>query len=254
MPIALTRAPAPTLVHCELTYLERTPIDFEIAQRQHVEYCDALRETGARVVTLPALNKFPDSVFVEDNAIVFDECAVLTPMGAGSRRGEMTRLEPELARYRAIKKISPPAQIEGGDVIRIGKTVYVGLSTRTNPAGAAALAEIVERLGYRVVRVLVRGCLHLKTGCTPLDDETIIANPAWVDLAPFADKRVVTVPRAEPWAGNVLRANDTVLIPAECSQSSALVQAAGYRVRAVALGEFMKAEAGLTCMSLLFDA
>src|SRR5215207_11281274 len=162
MIVALTREPARSLDACELTYREREPIDAGVAARQHRGYCEALRECGARVVVLPAVEGLPDSVFVEDTAIVLDEVAVLTRPGVGSRRGEVRSIEPEVARLRPVVRVEPPATLEGGDVLRLGRTLYVGLSPRTNAEGAAALGRLVAPHGYEVVTVEPRGCLHLK--------------------------------------------------------------------------------------------
>ena len=251
---ALTRAPAPTLVNCELTHLERKPIDFERASEQHRRYCAALAACGAQVVTLTSDADHPDSVFVEDTAIIFDEIAVLATPGAESRRAEVERIEPEIARLRPTAQIIPPATLEGGDVLHISKTVYVGLSSRTNAAGVEALRRIVAPYGYEVVAVPVADCLHLKTACTALDGGAILANPEWVDLSFFDGYKVMTVAPGEAWAANVLQVGPTLLMSADCPKTMQLVERRGYRVRPVDISEFAKAEAGLTCMSLVFKS
>ena len=251
---ALTRAPAPTLAQCELTFIERLPIDPVRAGQQHQAYCDALAACGARVAVLPAVAALPDSVFVEDPALVLDEVAVITAPGAASRQAEADLIAPVLAQYRPLVRIAPPATLEGGDVLAVGRTLYVGLSPRTNAAGVAALAAAVAGYGYRVIGVPVTGCLHLKTGCTALDDHTLLANPAWVDLAPFVGFRMLTVADDEPFSANVLRVNGTLLVHAGHPRAAALLAQHGYPVRRVDIGEFARAEAGLTCLSLVFDA
>jgi dimethylargininase len=250
---ALTKAPAPSLVNCELTYLTREPIHFERARQQHQQYCAALEAGGARVITLPADGDQPDSVFVEDAAVIFDEVAVVTPLGVESRRAEAERLEPEIARFRPTVRIAPPALIEGGDVLRMGKTVYAGLSSRTGAAGVEALRRVVAPYGYEVVTAPVSGCLHLKTGCTALDDNTLLVNPEWVDVAPFHGRKIVPVAPDEPWAANVLRLGSSLVVNAAFPQTMRAVEQRGHRVRPVDISEFMKAEAGLTCLSLLFE-
>ena len=252
MIIALTREPARTLGSCELTYREREPIDVEAAARQHRGYCDALRACGARVVTLPAFDELPDSVFVEDTAIVLDEVAVLTRPGARSRRGEVVLNGPEVARLRPVLRVAPPATLEGGDVLRLGRTLYVGLSPRTNAEGAAALRRFVAPFGYEVLTVELRGCLHLKTACSALDDRTVLANPGWVDAGVFRDCEVVPVDAAEPWAANVLNVAGTVCVSDAFPRTAELISARAYDVRAVEVSEFAKAEGAMTCMSLLF--
>src|SRR5919205_3317431 len=158
MIVAITREPARALDACELTYREREPIDAEAAARQHVSYCEALRACGARIVTLPRVDELPDSVFVEDTAIVLDEVAVLTRPGVESRRGEVGLIESEVARLRPVVKVEAPATLEGGDVMRVGRRLYVGLSPRTNARGADALRTFAAPHGYEVVPVEPRGC------------------------------------------------------------------------------------------------
>src|SRR5262245_30329144 len=166
--IAITHVPSPNIQRCELTYLARTTLDYDRAIRQHTEYCEMLRQCGVAVITLDVNRDLPDCVFVEDTAIVLDEVAVLASMGTESRRPEPAGIEPELRKYRELHRIELPATIEGGDVVRVGRTLLVGLSSRTNAAGVKALEDIVRGHGYRVVPVPVRQCLHLKTACCAL--------------------------------------------------------------------------------------
>ena len=252
MIVALTREPARELDACELTYREREPIDAGAAAAQHRGYCEALRACGARVVTLPLAEELPDSVFVEDTAIVLEEVAVLTRPGVESRRGEVSLIEPEVARLRSVVRVEPPATLEGGDVLRLGRTLYVGLSPRTNAAGAEALRRLAAPHGYQVVTVELRGCLHLKTGCSGLDEETVLVNPDWVEAAVFRGREVVAVDAAEPWAANVLSVEGPVCVSSAFPRTAELLAARGYDVRAVEVSEFAKAEGGMTCMSLLF--
>jgi dimethylargininase len=252
MIVALTREPARSLDACELTYREREPIDADAAARQHRGYCEALRSCGALVVTLPPVEEFPDSVFVEDTAIVLEEVAVLTRPGVESRRGEVRLVEPEVARLRPVVRIEPPATLEGGDVLRLGRTLYVGLSPRTNAEGADGLRRLVAPHGYEVVTVEPRGCLHLKSGCSGLDDEAVLVNPEWVDPGNFRGREVVAVDAAEPWAANVLRVAGSVCVSAAFPRTAEMLAARGRDVRAVEVSEFAKAEGAMTCMSLLF--
>ncbi|MCB0163602.1 MAG: dimethylargininase [Anaerolineae bacterium] len=251
---ALTHRPSPALSQCELTFLAAQTIDIDQANRQHTAYCNLLRECGAEVITLDKNFDLPDSVFIEDTALVLDEIAIITSMGAASRRPETGAIETELARYRPITRLCLPAQVEGGDILRIGQTLYVGLSTRTNAAGVKALAEIVAPYGYEVIGVGVTGCLHLKTGCTALDDRTILLNPNWIDPAPFAGFEQIPVSEAEPFAANILRIDQTICIHAGFTQTQMLVEQRGFQLEVVDISEFLKAEAGLTCMSLIFNS
>jgi len=202
----------------------------------------------------------PDSVFVEDTAVVLDELAVLTPMGAPSRRGESALIAAELSRHRRVERIEEvAAKLEGGDVLRVGRRLFVGLGTRTDEAGASALREIVSPHGYEVITLCVPGCLHLKTGCTALDNRTILINEAFinearVDTAPFASFRRIPVAPDEPFAANVLRLGEAICMHAGFPATRRLIEEAGYDVKTVDIGEFLKAEAGLTCMSLVFSA
>jgi dimethylargininase len=260
VPAALTRCPAPTLALGELTFLDRQPIAFDKTEQQHAAYCAARAAAGLEVVTLPAVAEYPDSVFVEDVAVVLDEAAVLTRPGAASRQGEVDLIAPALSRFRPVVPLvpsagaptpNPPITLEGGDVLRLGRRLYVGLSSRTNAAGVAALRSVVAPLGYTVIPVPVTGCLHLKTGITALDDNTLLANPAWVDVAAFAASEVLPVPADEPWAANILRLDGGLLANAAYPRTADLLAQRGFAPTIVDVSEFSKAEAGLTCLSLL---
>ena len=249
--IALTRRPAFALVNCEVGYAPRQEIDLHLAFRQHEAYCRALRQLGVAVEVLPPEEAFPDSVFIEDNAVILDELAVLTSMGPPSRQGEPELLLPVLDRHRRLVPIAPPATIEGGDVLRMGKTLYVGVSTRTNREGVEALRAIVEPLGYQVTPVGIRTCLHLKTACTSLDDETVLVNPAWIDSDTLGAFRLLHVPAEEPFGANVLRLPGGVLVQTSSPLTRDVIESQGFATTGVDLGEFAKADAGLTCLSLL---
>ena len=162
-------------------------------------------------------------------------------------------MSPVLQRHRPVQRVLPPATLEGGDVLRIGRTLYVGRSARTDQRGIVALAAIVNPLGYRVVPVDVHGCLHLKTACTAAADDLLLANPAWLDLAPFAGLRIVAVDPSEPFAANLLRLDHTLLASASHPRTNAQLRALGLPLRTVAIDELEKAEAGMTCMSLLLQ-
>jgi dimethylargininase len=251
---AIVHAPGPALARCEVTFVARQPIDVARAQAQHRDYCALLAACGVAVESVAVSPQNPDAVFLEDTAVVLDECAVLCPMGVASRRGEVAAISPVLRRHRPVQAVLPPAKLEGGDVLRIGRTLFVGRSARTNDHGIAALAAIATPLGYRVVPVDVRGCLHLKTACTAARDDLLLANPAWLDLAPFAGMRIVTVDPHEPFAANLLRLDDTLLASASFLRTNAQLRALGLPLRTVAIDELEKAEAGMTCLSLLLRA
>jgi dimethylargininase len=234
-----------------LEFLDREPIDVALAAEQHRQYRACLAELGAHVEILPAAPDMPDGVFVEDPAIVLDEIAVITRMGALSRRGEHDSLARALAKYRELRHIVEPGTLEGGDVMRVGKTLYVGYSRRTNVAGIQQLATMLHPLGYFVVPVEVHGCLHLKSACCYIGDDTVLANRGWMDPDALCGLKILDVP--EPRGANALRIGDTVLMQAAFPGTCELLERSGFRVRRIDNSELLKAEAGVTCTSLLFE-
>ena len=252
--VALLRGVPSTLASCELTFQEREPIDLALAVGQHDAYAALLRSLGLEVVELPADPAFPDCCFVEDTAVVLDEVALVTRPGVASRRGEVAAVEAALARYRPIERTPKPATLEGGDVLRVGRRVFVGLSGRTNAEGIDRLAAVAEPLGYRVTPVAVTGCLHLKSAVTALDDARVLVNRAWLDPEPFRGLELVDVAAEEPGAANVLTAGGQVIGHAGFPRTLDRLSARGYRVQPLDVSEFLKAEAALTCKSLLFAA
>ncbi len=252
--LALTHAVGAALARCELTFVARAPIDVDVARAQHAAYRRALQACGAEVRVVDVSPDCPDAVFVEDAVVALHDRAILTRMGVASRRGEVDNLAPMVAAHRPLLRIDAPATLEGGDVLRVGRTLYVGRSPRTDAAGIAALARHAEPAGYRVVPVEVHGCLHLKTGCTALDAETLLANRAWVDTAAFAGMRVVEVDAREPFGANTLTVGGTTLVSAAHPRTAARLDALGVRLLVVDIAELEKAEAGLTCLSVLLDA
>lgn len=251
---AITREVSQELAECELTWLDRQPIDIELARAQHKGYEAALTRAGARVVALPALDDHPDCAFVEDPALVLDEVAVITSMGAKSRRGERESLARAIAEFRPVLRMRAPARLEGGDVMRVGRRLFVGLSKRTDAAGVAQLAELLRPYRYEVVAVEMKNCLHLKSGCTCLGGDVIVINPAWVEPATLGDFRFIEVDRSEPGAANALRVGATILIPSVYPRTAAILRGQGFQVAELELSELLKAESGVTCSSLLFEA
>ncbi len=250
--IALTHRISPRMSACELSFVERTPIDLARAEAQHGAYLAALREAGAEVIALATHLEHPDAVFVEDTAVVLDELAIVTRPGASSRRGECAAIAEALRPHRELRAIDAPGVLEGGDVLRVGRTLYVGLGTRSDREGHAQLARLVRPYDYEVRSVPLRGCLHLKTGATALDEQTLLAQPEWIDLEAFAGFRVLPVDPREPFAANTLRVGETLLVSASHPRTRERIEAAGFATRALAIGEIERAEGGLTCLSLLF--
>lgn len=253
MRIALTRQVSPSIVHCELTYLERESIDVELAVRQHDEYEERLRSLGCTIQRLRPEPELPDSVFVEDVAVVLDSRAVITRPGAASRSTETQAAEDALRPHRTLWHIQAPGTMDGGDVLTVGKRIYVGLSHRTNVAAVKQLGAALKDEGYSVVGVPIDKCLHLKTGVTRVAEATLLLNPEWVDAAAFAGLRIIEVDPAEPFAGNGLLVNGQVIFPSENPGTRARLEAAGIRVVPVSFSELAKAEAGVTCCSVVFE-
>jgi dimethylargininase len=254
MRVAITRGVSPAIGDCELTFLEREAIDVENAQAQHSLYEGLLEELGCRVERLDEEPGFPDSVFVEDIAVVLDDIAVITRPGALSRRGERTSIERALAPHRPIRHIQAPGVLDGGDVMAVAKSIYVGLSTRSNAEAARQLGALVAEHGYRVVGVEFSGCLHLKSAVTTVSDDTLLINPEWVDAGAFPKQDCIPVDPTEPRAANVVRIGSTVLYSAEFPRTGQRLSALGYDARPVAASELAKAEGALTCCSLIFEA
>lgn len=251
---AITRAVSPSLPRCQLSFIARQPIDLAKAQSQHHAYETLLAALGARLISLPAEPNLPDSMFVEDPALVLDELAVIFPLGAESRRPEAPSIAAALASFRKLHQITLPGMIEGGDILRLGRKLFVGLTARSNSDGIAQLSRIVAPLGYEVIGVPVTGCLHLKSAVTALDDHTLLANRAWFDPSVFADYDCIDVNPAEPHAANALALAGTIIFPASFPKTRAHIEAAAFRVAALDISELQKAESGLTCSSLIFDA
>ncbi len=233
--LALTHVPSPSLEQCQRTYVAPAPIDYALAVRQHRAYCDMLRRAGADVRTLDVNSALPDCVFIEDTAVVVDEIAVMAPMGAASRRAEPAGVEPELRKYREVRRVDLPATFEGGDVLRVGRTLLVGLSSRTNAAGVEALGTILHPFGYDVRAVPVGRCLHLKSAVTALPDGRLLANPDWLDARALHGFEIVKVPEEEPDAANALLVGNRVCLPASHPRTADRVRGLGFDVDTVDL-------------------
>lgn len=253
MLIAITRAVSASLASCELTWLPREPIDPDKARAEHHAYERCLADLGAQVVSLPALDAHPDAVFVEDPAIVLDEVAVITTMGAESRRGERESLAAALAPFRPLIHMRDPAKLEGGDIMRVGRHLFAGLSARTDAAGVAQLTSELAPFGYEVHAVGLRGCLHLKSACCCIGENCVLVNRAWVDTTAFGQYRLIDVAESEPGAANALLVGETVVMPNAYPATAALLRREGFQVVGLNMTELMKAESGVTCSSLLFD-
>ena len=250
---AITREVSADLAACELSFVSRSPIDVERARTQHATYCRALESLGCDVIALPALAGFADSVFVEDVALAFDEVAIATRPGAESRRDEGDAVVEVLGSFRRVLRIEAPGTLDGGDVLRIGRRVFVGMSARSNEAGRAQLRELLAPFGYTVEGVATRDCLHLKSAVTQIADDAVLINHAWLaDAAPFAAYRQIEVDPTEEHAANAVRVGDALLYPDCFPRTQAKLEAAGIAVTAVDVSELQKAEGAVTCCSVVF--
>jgi len=235
---------------CELTHLQRVPIDVEVARAQHAEYERALASLGCEIVHVPRADELPDSVFVEDLAVVLDEIAVITRPGAASRRPETNAVATTLGSFRQLQFLTEPATLDGGDVLRLGRVLYVGRGTRTNAAGLQQLADFVSPHGYDVRTVPVDNCLHLKSAVTEVAPGVVVINPNWVNGQMFLDHAIIEVDPSEPAAANVLRIGDTAVSPVAHPRTNARLSSVA-RVHTVDVSELAKAEGAVTCCSLI---
>jgi dimethylargininase len=254
MLLALTRAVPPSIVDCELTHLTREPIDVPRAELQHHAYEALLERLGCKVERLPETPELPDSVFVEDTAVVLDDVAVIARPGATSRRAETESVAAALGEHRSMRCIETPATLDGGDVLRLGQRVFVGLSKRTNRDGVQQLAALLSPFGYDVVGLDVRGALHLKSAVTAVADDTVVINPDWCDAGHFRSFRRIEVHPAEPFGANALPVDDVLVYSAAAPRTRERLQKAGFAVETIDVSELAKAEAGVTCCSLIFYA
>jgi dimethylargininase len=259
MLIAVTRAVSPTLAECELTHRPRDPINVANAVAEHACYEEALRSLGATVVRAPPKPTLPDAVFVEDTALALDEVAVVTRPGAPTRRREVESMAKVLSAYRPLLRIQSPGALDGGDVLRVGRKLYVGLSSRTNRAGASQLETLLGKWDYEVIRVQVTGCLHLKSAVTQVAEDLLLINPRFVRPEFFAPMEVIPVAPAEADGANALwisRAGTgaAVIYAAHHPETAERLERAGVRVVRVPCTELAKAEGAVTCCSVLFEA
>ncbi len=251
MRIALTREVPDRIVDCELTHLERMPIDLDRARAQHAEYEAALAAAGCVVERIAPAPELADSVFVEDAAVIFPELAVVTRPGAPSRRAETATVADAVGRYRPLHRIAEPGTLDGGDVLVAGQRVFVGVSSRTNEDGVRQLRDVLGPLGYTVAGIDTAACLHLKSAATLVTDDVLLVNPEWIDVTRFDGFRILEVDPSEPFAANVLRIDDIVICGVAAPLTRGRIEAIGVETIAVDVSELAKAEAGVTCCSLI---
>jgi dimethylargininase len=254
MPLtAIVREVSSSINDCELSFHAKQPIDVARAIAQHKAYQNCLAELGVRIVSLPAEPGLPDAVFVEDPAVVVDEIGIISNMGAPSRRPEAGSLAKALSRYRPLRFLIEPATLDGGDVLRIGRSIFVGLSRRTNRDGVEQLRALLGSYDYLVHSVDVSGCLHLKSACSYIGKDTVLVNRSWIDAEKFHGFELLDLPEEEPAAGNALLVNDVVIIPDSLPKTRSLLEKRELSVQVIDVSELQKAEAGVTCTSLIFN-
>ena len=253
MTVAITRRISPRFNECEITHIERTPIDMDVARTQHDAYVHTLAELGCQVVELAEEPDLPDSVFVEDTAFILPEVAVITRPGADSRKPEIETIIPALSQYRALLHVAEPASVDGGDVLVLGKQIFIGMSTRSNMAAVDQLNELLDTYGYTVHAVEMTDCLHLKTGVTRVDDKTLLINKNWVDPTYFPGFDLIEVDASEPFAANCLPVRGKIIYPTTFPKTRARLEAKGFVIAPVDLSELAKAEGAVTCCSLIIE-
>jgi dimethylargininase len=251
--VAITREISPRFSECELTHIERTAIDLNVARAQHRAYVQALRELGCEVIELPPEPELPDSVFVEDTAFILPEVAVITRPGADSRKPETGSIIPALTPLVRLLHVQGPATLDGGDVLVLGKKIYLGLSTRSNPEAIYQLHELLREYGYSVIGVELHDCLHLKSAVTRVDDGTLLINKDWVNPGCFENFELIEVDPSEPHAANCLPIKDSIIFPTVFPQTRKTLEERGYKVVAVDVSELAKAEGAVTCCSLIIN-
>lgn len=251
MTIALTREVPPSIVHCELTHLDRTPIDVARARAEHAAYERVLADVGLTVQRVPPAPDLPDSVFIEDTAVVLGEIAVITRPGAASRRPEVPPVAAALAAWRPLQAIDAPGTLDGGDVLVLEEEIVVGRSRRTNDEGIAQLGRLLAPLGLRVRAIPVTQCLHLKSAVTRIGPRALAINPAWIAAAAFPDWELVEVDPAEPWAANVLWVGDALVVSTAHPRTAERLSRRGWAVHTAPAAELAKAEGGVTCSALI---
>jgi dimethylargininase len=249
---ALLRKPCRNLVAGLSTAGLGVPV-YENALQQHAAYADALRACGLELTILAADEKYPDSVFIEDTAVLAEKVAVITRPGASSRLGEEITVAESLARfYDRLEMITAPGTLEGGDVLRAGNRFFIGVSARTNEAGARQLAVILQRHGYESTLVRLRDVLHLKTGIAYLEDNRLLAHGEFVGHRLLSGFKTIAVPKGEGYAANSLWINGRVLVPAGFPIIKKSIEKTGCETMAVDVSEFRKLDGGLSCLSLRF--
>jgi dimethylargininase len=249
---AIVRKPCPEMIH-GLTEASLGKPDYYKAQEQHARYVETLKSIGLRVHVLEADSHYPDSVFVEDVALCASDFAVSTNPGAPSRNGEKTAMKAVLPSYFGrVESIEVPGTLDGGDVMMAGKHVFIGISARTNEEGANQLIGILSTFGRTGKKVPLRGMLHLKSGISYLEKNTVLVSGALKRHPAFRKFQRIEVDPREAYAANSLWINNRVLVPEGFPRTREQLEKAGYTTLVVDVSEFQKLDGGLSCLSLRF--
>ncbi|KUO49080.1 MAG: N(G),N(G)-dimethylarginine dimethylaminohydrolase [Desulfitibacter sp. BRH_c19] len=225
--------------------------NYELAQKQHEDYIEAFKKCGCSVIILEADDRYPDSTFVEDVAIVTEKCAIITKPGADSRKGEEIEVIGALrAFYDNIEYLTDDACLDGGDILRIDNHFYIGISKRTDSEGAKQLTGILNKYGYTASTVPVKHILHLKTGVVYVENNTLIATGEFIDNVAFKDFKMIKVDEDEAYSANCILVNGYLIIPKGFKKTKKALLGAGFEIIEVDMSEFEKMDGGLTCLSL----
>ena len=251
---AITRDVNAGIGRCELTFLPRVSINVDLAFQQHQQYQSILSSLGCEIVTVPTESDLVDSVFIEDTAMVLDEIAVMCLPGAKSRRAEVAGVEDVLQQYRKLVSIEPPGTLDGGDLLRVGKVIYAGLSARSNRSGIQQLRNIVADYGFSVKMVETMKCLHLKSAVSEVAPDSLLINPDWISRSAFGNCELIDVDNEEPHAANALRVGRDVIYPSSFPRTMEELVRRSINVTPIDLSELQKAEGAVTCCSLIFTS
>jgi dimethylargininase len=247
--MAIVRMPSPTLAK-GLTSSDLGHPEYTMFLTQHLSYTAVLRSLDLKILKLPSLPEFPDAHFIEDVAVITPEVAVITRPGAPERLGEIEHIRDVLSDLRPLEAIEEPGTLDGGDVMQIEQTVYVGISERTNEAGADQLAQILAPYGYQTHKVpLVEG-LHLKSNVNYIGRNTLLLTEAWASHPLFEAFDKIIVPAEEAYAANALLVKNRLLTPMDFPETHALLREAGFEILEIDATEMQKLDGGMTCMSL----
>ncbi len=249
---AIVRRPSPRIAEGEVTHINRRPMDVELAFVQYAAYLALLQRHGVELIHAPEADEHPDGLFVEDALVVVDGQAILTRPGADSRRGEIDTIRPLVESLGLpLAVITAPGTLDGGDVLCVGRHIFVGMTTRTSPVGFDHMHRIAASIGRTAIPVDVPGCLHLKSAITALPDGSLIGVPGWFDATVFEHLGYRVHAAGEETGGDVLCLGNTVVLPADAPHTAQIIRDLGFDVDPIDVGELQKIEAGVTCMSVV---